>query len=773
MSLRRVGGLAAVALATLLWVSCGEVFRPVVIPTTVTPPNPANFHAVYGLNTNAPFNPGTALQIDVSGDSAIGAANMGVNPTHAAILPNNSRVFVSSAGSLYPGIADLVTAFTPATDTTVATGLGAPTIFTYPNVGVGQSSAIVAISENGNLVTVNLSSALSNAAVGAVIAISSVNVAGYNGSFLISAVNGTTIQYLDSATGLAAASGGNATIPVTCSYLPDYVATTQNSAVYVANYGTENGPNCNLASTDSVALLSPALNTITNIGYGTPSNPIQHPVALVETPDGLNLYVLNQGNSSVVDLSPIDLTPLTTAPIQLSTTPVWAVSRIDGRRIYVLTQGNVGTQEAGTLVPIDTTTNTILPSQTNLSIGPGASFVLYDSYLNRLYVPFPGTAAQNFMDAAVYVFSTTGGVDLSGTPNDTPLLLTTISMSVGANAPCPNGCSPVSVAALPDSSRFYVASYEMENSCSDDPTIGASSPCMIPRLTVFDALSMTVKPASSSLAAPSLSLLTPPQFASTQFALPPMSSCDTPATYAPGSTRFRMFTAAAADSSHVYVSICDAGSIADVSTVTNTIATGNNSPDTLITDLPTPFAACSGATCGQVASITAFSITSNVVTFQAANSFTAGQKVTISGLTTSAGVPLDGLTLTVLATGLSGTQFECNLPSPQPNVPLTNDSGTAAATSVAVITAFSITANVVTFQAVNTFVTGQRVVISGLSSSAGTALDGQDLTVLAAGLSGTQFECNFSGADVPLTSDSGTAVPLPPLQSPIFLLTGQ
>jgi hypothetical protein len=772
MSLRRVGGLAAVALATLLWVSCGEVFRPVVIPTTVTPPNPANFHAVYGLNTNAPFNPGTALQIDVSGDSEIGAANMGVNPTHLAILPNNSRIFVSSAGSLYPGIADLVTAFTPATDTTIATGLGAPTIFTYPNVGVSQSSAIVAISENGNVVTVNLSSALSNAAVGAVIAISSVNVAGYNGSFLISAVNGTTIQYLDSATGLAAASGGNATIPVTCSYLPDYVATTQNSAVYVANYGTENGPNCNLASTDSVAMLSPALNTITNIGYGTPSNPIQHPVALVETPDGWNLYVLNQGNNSVVDLSPIDLTPLTTAPIQLSSTPVWAVSRIDGRRIYVLTQGNVSTQEAGTLVPIDTTTNTILQSQTNLSIGPGASFVLYDSHLNRLYVPFPGTAAQNFMDGAVYVFSTTGGLDPTGNPNDTPVLLATISMSAGANAPCPNGCSPVSVAALPDSSRFYVASYEIAPSCPD-PNVGASESCLIPMLTVFDALSMTVKPALSSLVAPSLSLLTPPQLASTQFALPPMSSCNTPATYAPGSTRFRMFTTAAADSSHVYVSICDAGSIADVSTVTNTISTGNNSPDTLITDLPAPFAACSGATCGQVASITAFSIASNVVTFQAANSFTAGQKVTISGLTTSAGVQLDGLTLTVLAAGLSGTQFECNLPSSLANVPLTNDSGTAAASSVAVITAFSIFSNVVTFQAVNTFVTGQRVVISGLSSTAGTALDGQDLTVLAVGLSGTQFECNFSSADVPLTSDSGSAVPLPPLQSPIFLLTGQ
>ena len=764
MSLRRLAGLLAVALATLLWMSCGEVFRPVVIPTTLTPPNPASFHEVFGINGNAPYNQGTAVQIDVSGDSEIGAANMGVNPTHAAILPNNSRVFVASAGSLYLGDSDLVTAFTPAVDSRTATGLGTLTFFTFPNVGAGQSSTIVSLSEAGNLVTANLTSALSNAVVGALISISSVNVEGYNGSFLISSVSGTTITYQDSTTGLAPASeSGIATVPVTCSYLPDYLATTQNSAVYVADYGVEGGPNCNLASTDSVGMLSPSVNSITNIGYLPPGS---HPVAMAETPNALNLYVVNQGNNTVTDVSPIDLS--TIATISVGNTPVWAVSRVDGNRVYVLEQGD------GVLDAIDTATNSVLPSQTNLSVGAGASYILYDSNLNRLYVPFPGTAAQNYMDAAVYVFSTTGGVDPSGNPNDTPTLLAKISMTQGTNPPCPNGCSPVSVAALPDGSRFYVASYQISPACPD-PNVGASESCMIPTLTVFDALSMTVKPVSSSLLAPvpSLSLLTSPPFAATQYALPPASSCNTPTPYTPGATRFRMFATPASDGSHVYVSICDAGSIADVSTASDTISTGTNSPDTLITDLSTPFAACSGATCGKVATITGFSITSNVVTFQAANSFVAGQEVTIAGLTTTAGSQLDGLTLTVLATGLSGSQFECSLPISQANVSLTSDFGTAAATPVAYITAFSITSNVVTFQAANTFVTGQRVVISGLSSTAGTLLDGQELAVLASGLSSSQFECSFSNPNVPLTTDSGTALPLPPRQSPLFLLVGQ
>ena len=101
MSFRRVGWVVAIALATWLEISCGQVYRPVVIPTSTTPPNPANFHAVFGISANAPYNPGTVLQVDVSGDTDIGVADMGVNPTHAAILSNHSRVFVASAGSLF------------------------------------------------------------------------------------------------------------------------------------------------------------------------------------------------------------------------------------------------------------------------------------------------------------------------------------------------------------------------------------------------------------------------------------------------------------------------------------------------------------------------------------------------------------------------------------------------------------------------------------------------------------------------------------------------
>jgi DNA-binding beta-propeller fold protein YncE len=618
MSFRRVGWVAAITLATWLELSCGQVYRPVVIPTNTTPPNPANFHAVFGISANVPFNPGTALQIDVSGDTDIGAANMGVNPTHAAILPNHSRVIVASAGSLFPGDADVVTAFAPAAASSSATGLGPPLTFTLPNVGADQSSGVVSISEAGTLVTMTLSAPLINAQAGGLIVISWVvipcanpcinpppNPTGYDGSFPISLLNGTTIQYVNSITGLTPTSGGAATVPVPlfCRYLPDFV-TASASAVYVANFGDENGTHCNLSSTDSVAVLNTVQNTIGNIAY-LPAG--AHPVAMVETPNAQNLYVVNQGNNTVADLSPNDLTTIATISLPGGSTPIWAVARVDNQRVYVLTQGD------GKLVPIDTATNTVLQSQTNLAVGAGANFVLYDANLNRLYVTNPSAGT-------VSVFSASGGVDLGGTPNDTPNLLATLTISapsfgkpvatvcVSGNYTCSYGpVMPVSVAALPDGSRFYVTSYLTGTATSSanpplpqtcpDSNVTAPAGCIIPQVTVFDARSLTVKTTIFPLLPPvsvATSTGTIPVY---PFALAPVAFCTPVVPYTltagqPPSARFRMSAAAAADSSRVYASMCDGGAVAIINATTSTISTGGtNTPDTLVTNLPAPFSA--------------------------------------------------------------------------------------------------------------------------------------------------------------------------------------
>jgi hypothetical protein len=74
-------------------------------------------------------------------------------------------------------------------------------------------------------------------------------------------------------------------------------------------------------------------------------------------------------------------------------------------------------------------------------------------------------------------------------------------------------------------------------------------------------------------------------------------------------------------------------------------------------------------------SITAFSITSNVVTFTVNNNFTAGETIPVWGLST--GTYLNGFAFIVNSAGLSSTQFSANLINTHANVGLTSDSGNA------------------------------------------------------------------------------------------------
>jgi len=580
-----VGRLAALVVASLLMMACGQVYRPVVIPCSEngipgcpvqTPPIPANFHAVFAISTNAPNNPGGALQIDVSGDSIIAetptsdpsAPNLGDVPTHAAVLPNNARVFVASAGSVSGGI-DGVSSFTTAVQAPFATGFGPVTSPSLPS----QESAITAISEAGNLVTATLNAPWTNVAVGYAIAIAGVVIPGctppacnpnaYDGGFTLASINGagTTIQYVNPSSGLPAlSSGGTATFPPQ----PVFVNSTQNNLMYVANYNA-----------NSIFALNPSLNAVTN---SAPAG--IHPVSLAELPNGTKLYVANQGTSQTTSsVSSLNVADLSSNPVTgfTGTNPVWIVARGDSQKIYVLTQGD------GQLVTIDTATDTVSSS---LPVGAGANLIFFDPNLNRLYVTNPLTST-------VYVFSDTGGA------KDTPVQLAAISFAVGS-APCPLGCAPTSVTALADGTRFYVASLRQPTGACPDPTVTGS--CVVPGLTIFNANSLSLQYPS----APTLSLLNYPcaaqpgnncPFAPGQFAVPPVAACVSPvlpALYTPGATRFRIFTTASMDSSHVYVSMCDAGFIADIITTgSNTNGSGSSSiaPDTLVTDLPTAFGA--------------------------------------------------------------------------------------------------------------------------------------------------------------------------------------
>ncbi|MFZ0959140.1 MAG: hypothetical protein WAN60_22560 [Candidatus Sulfotelmatobacter sp.] len=531
--------MAATVLTILICVACGQIYRPVVIPINNIPPSPGDFHAVFSLNTNAvyglnpdPNNPGNLIPTLVYGPG--------------------SAMQIDVGGDADVGIATLVDGTVSGANPT--NGVSLPN---FSRVFVASAGSAVANGLDAISSFVPTTQSATSSGIGATSVVSYPN-------FIPNPTPNSPDFF--------------------CPYLPDFVAASQNITVYVANYGVENPTNCNLTSTDSISVVNAATNVITNIVYSNPgSTPpvvLSHPVAMaqVQTPNGNKLYVLNQGNNTVSSFYTVDMTPTTATGMVAGftgTTPAWVTARGDGQQVYVLSQGD------GQLWTIDAATDAVIGS---VSVGAGANYVLYDPNLNRLYVTNPN-------NSSAYIFSVAGNL---------PSLIKTIVLGSGAigNYPaCSNAC-PTSVAALPDGTEAYIASYQLIGGagCTDPIPQSLTAPpaCSVTAsVTVLDALSTTV---TSTISA----------FPSGATSVPEVANClpaNANGLYNPGlvpvpgtsasrfAARFRVSAVAAADSSRVYVSVCDAGSVAIINTTDgNTNNPGQNIPDdTLVLDLATPF----------------------------------------------------------------------------------------------------------------------------------------------------------------------------------------
>ena len=200
--------------------------------------------------------------------------------------------------------------------------------------------------------------------------------------------------------------------------------------------------------------------------------------------------------------------------------------------------------------------------------------------------------------------------------------------------------------------------------------------------------------------------------------------------------------------------------------------------------------------------LTQVAITTDVLTITVPNNLVAGQQVTFSGAQTASF--LNGVTVTVLSSGLSSSQFEANFthanygptadtgnvlvigsytataPLGAPStVSLTLDSGmsipliatltgvgTASplANSTATITSVSASANIWTITAANNFQPGLYLTLSGLTTA--TFLNNQQVQVISVdqlvGVENTQFQFYLVVPAVPLgnygpAADTGTA----------------
>ena len=311
-------------------------------------------------------------------------------------------------------------------------------------------------------------------------------------------------------TRLLVANAGEDTVSANAVSSPTVVTTISlpsgSKPVFVTSTETANAYVAN-SGNNTVSVINATSNVLTTtVPVGT------NPSAMAELPNGQKLYVLNKGSGDVTVINTVDDSVATT--IGVGSSPTWIVARSDNARIYAL-------DASGTIYDIDTLSDTV--RGTVSSGGSGANFILYDNTSNSLLVTNSGSASVSILDAS------------TDPPQLRPTSPIAIALPAIAGYPCQTAPVPQAVTILPDG-RAYVASYQID------------SGIVCTQSTVINTATGTVR------------------------SVIPLSSQAVDATNPTGcgTARFRVYTVTSGGGTtsnfKVYVSQCDAGSVAVIDT---------------------------------------------------------------------------------------------------------------------------------------------------------------------------------------------------------------
>jgi len=253
----------------------------------------------------------------------------------------------------------------------------------------------------------------------------------------------------DSVTGFnVAVTGVVTTINLPIGSHPVAVTSTQAGVMYVLN----SQPNSVCSSTGSISTISTTTLTVTGtICLGA------SPIAMVQTAGGGRVFIIDQSDNSIWVYDPPTQSVLQVLSMAngIGLNPVFLVSSSDGAYIFVVNEGDG--ISPGALNIISTSSFTVIPS---VPLGVKPTFAYYDSNRVRLYVTSSGSNMVSIFDASNINFANSPAIPLLGT--------TTV------------GTAPVSVTALPDGTKFYVA-----NSGSDSVTdLSATSFAVLQTITL-------------------------------------------------------------------------------------------------------------------------------------------------------------------------------------------------------------------------------------------------------------------------------------------------
>src|SRR6266851_5724005 len=141
--MRRFLWLGFVLFLYVICSGCGDTFRPIIIPNPPTFPNPKAAHTVVSINDNGTVVPGSAMVIDVSGDTDVSVVNVDIAPVHAVQQTANVVLVVNQAvtGLNVPTTSCLVT-FPPTPPNQVFNVCSSITKLNFSGTVIGSTSTI-------------------------------------------------------------------------------------------------------------------------------------------------------------------------------------------------------------------------------------------------------------------------------------------------------------------------------------------------------------------------------------------------------------------------------------------------------------------------------------------------------------------------------------------------------------------------------------------------------------------------------------------------------
>jgi YVTN family beta-propeller protein len=332
----------------LLLVGCGNEFRPVaipIIPPGGTPQAQKQAVVLSDATSSGTAIPGSATNINVSGDTLFAVRTTGTNPVHAGLVANQARVLIANQDNTLSTYLTFAT-LTLGTTTTITLPAGSDPRFVHSREA---SNAYVALhgadpacgGANGSVGVISLTSLTLSRTIcvgaGPIVGTGPIALAELPSTAKLYVANelSDNVTVINTADGSIAAS-------IAVGTGPSWIDVSADGAfVYVANGGSNN-----------VSVIDTASDTLRqNVQAGA------GPSFLRFDPSRKRVYVTNSGagaNSiTVIDADPASTTFLNPTDVPVGVTPVSVTALANNTKVYVANSGS------NTVSVIDAATNTV------------------------------------------------------------------------------------------------------------------------------------------------------------------------------------------------------------------------------------------------------------------------------------------------------------------------------------------------------------------------------------------------------------------------------